>query len=283
MPFRISIPLYKILIVTLLPLIFGACSAERKLANRFVKHSDQISVLVLAPKEVFLVNEKNPDKSGSFSMKLAEADTSLIANTLILRELKENEVIQLFTESFTKELGNYRIQVYDEKRLDDFLQLQQKAFMLNVAQLELQEYITLFTDEITVGERNYKADVYLNGFNMGVWFELNALDDTRRENSSVLFATHDLTDRFNGYFVQRFFTGEIDYKLTQDTITTQQARNFIAYLGRLYAAYTFDYMMNVYIQKNHSAPEGSTKKYFRYDPYRKMLFPSETDRFTVLE
>lgn len=283
MPLRISFPLYKVLIFILLPVLFGACSTERRLANRFVKQSQEISVVVLFPQEVFAINEKSPDQKGSFSLRLAESDTGLVSNTLILKEIKEKEVIQLFAESFTNELGNYKIQVYKEAQMDDFLQLQQNAFMLNLAQLEVQEYLTVFTDEIGVGERTYTADVYLNVFNLGVWIELNALNDTRRENSSVLFATHDLTDRFNGYFVQRFFTGEIDYKLTQDTITVQQARNFVSYLGRLYAAYTFDYLMNSYVQKNSSVPEGVNRKYFRYDPYRKMLFPTETDKFTVLE
>lgn len=127
----------------------------------------------------------------------------------------------------------------------------------------------------------YTKQIYLTGFNLGAWFELSPINQTNAQHFPVLFATNDITDRWNGYFTQRFLTGEIQYKLTIDSLNVADIQRFAAYLGRLYAAYTFDYLMNVRI--NQQLPEEERGiHYYRYDPYEKRVFKTLSDRFTEL-
>lgn len=160
--------------------------------------------------------------------------------------------------------------------------IQYHSRVLNVAQIELQEYFTSYEDAVTVDDQVYTKVIYLNGINIGSWFEISPINEVEKAKIPVLFATHDLTDRWNGYFVQRFLTGEIEYRLEIDSLQPDDVRNFAAYLGRLYAAYTFDYMLNREI-KSKTPVQDQTDAFYRYDPYQKRLFVTETDKFIELE
>ncbi|PKP52448.1 MAG: hypothetical protein CVT92_08770 [Bacteroidetes bacterium HGW-Bacteroidetes-1] len=262
--------------------VFSSCSVERKLARQFTTHADQVSLMVLMPPQVFVINEKSPDSNNSFLFSDALSDTSLLSNTLILKNLSDELVLGSFKKAYISELGSYGFKVFEENEMDTFTTMESEAYLVNVAQVELQEYLTSYEDAIDVGDNVFTQLVSLNGINLGVWFELSQLNADQRKKIPVLFATHDLVDQFNGYFVQRFLTGEIEYRLTVDEITPESVQSFIQYLGRLYAAYTFDYLMNTYI-KNHASDQALTNRYFRFDPYRKMLFFTESDKFIELE
>lgn len=263
-------------------LFFSSCTVERKMANQFVKHSDKLALMVLFPKEVLAVNEKAGDKPLTFFFDDAKSDTTLLRNTIILKDLDDEKIIAPFRQAFVAELKNYGLKVFEEEKMDDFLLIEADAFMMNLAQMEIQEYETVYQDAIVVGEQPYTKDIWLNGINIAAWFELNEFNNSLQERPKVLFASHDQLDNYDGYFIQKFFTGEIEYRLTVDTISMSSFANFSNYLGRLYAAYTFDYLMNNYIRRN-TTEEQRTNRYFRFDPYRKMFFFTEDDKFTELE
>jgi hypothetical protein len=263
-------------------MLFSSCTVERKLANHFVKHTDKVAMMVLFPKEVFAVNEKAGKNPLTFFFEEAKQDTSLFRNSLILKELNDEKIITPFRSAYVNELKNYGFKVFEEDQMDDFHMVESEAFMMNLAQLEIQEYRTVYQDAIVVGETTYTKDIWLNGINIAAWFELNQFNDEFQEKPKVLFATHDQLDNYVGYFVQKFFTGEIEYRLTIDTMTVENVNSFTSYLGRLYAAYTFDYLMNNYIL-NNTAESQRTNRYFRFDPYRRMFFFTEDDKFTELE
>lgn len=262
--------------------LFSSCTVERKLANHFVKHTDKVAMMVLFPKEVFAVNEKAGKYPVSFFFEEAKQDTSLFRNTLILKELSDEKIINPFRSAYLNELKNYGFKVFEEGMMDDFLMVESDAFMMNLAQMEIQEYRTVYQDAIAVGETTYTKDIWLNGINIAAWFELSQFNTEFQVSPKVLFATHDQLDNYVGYFVQKFLSGEIEYRLTIDTMSIENVNSFTSYLGRLYAAYTFDYLMNNYII-NNTAEAQRTNRYFRFDPYRRMFFFTEDDKFTELE
>lgn len=252
------------------------------MARQFVNNRSKIAVMVLFPQQVFLVNERNPKAPKSFTFSDATTDTSLLTQSLILKYLNDREIIQKFKDAYLGELRTFGLTVYEESAIYNFLSIQSNSFVMNVAQMEVQEFDTKKEDAITAHDKLYTKDIWLNGANVGAWFELNQVNASNQVKPNVLFATNDLIEEYNGYFVQKIFTGEIDYRLTIDSINKEKFLSFVQYLGRLYAGYTFDYLMNGFIRGN-TAPEKQTDRYFRFDPYKRIYFVTENDKFTVLE
>ena len=271
-----------IFIAVTIALLLSACSVERQMGRKYIARADSTSFLVLFPAEVFVVNKKNENFDGSFLFSEAQKDTSLFRNSVLLPFLNDEAILTPFKESFVKELSNYGYRVYDTTQMDQFMAVEHHSRVLNVAQIELQEYLTSYEDAVTVDEQVYTKVIYLNGINIGSWFEISPINEVEKAKIPVLFATHDLTDRWNGYFVQRFLTGEIEYRLEIDSLQPNDVFNFAAYLGRLYAAYTFDYMLNRDI-KSKTPLQEQTESYYRYDPYQKRLFVTDQDKFIELE
>lgn len=271
-----------IFIAVTIALLLSACSVERQMGRKYIARADSTSFLVLFPAEVFVVNKKNENFDGSFLFSEAQKDTSLFRNSVLLPFLNDEAILTPFKESFVKELSNYGYRVYDTTQMDQFMAVEHHSRVLNVAQIELQEYLTSYEDAVTVDEQVYTKVIYLNGINIGSWFEISPINEVEKAKIPVLFATHDFTDQWNGYFVQRFLTGEIEYRLEIDSLQPNDVLNFAAYLGRLYAAYTFDYMLNRDI-KSKTPLQEQTESYYRYDPYQKRLFVTDQDKFIELE
>lgn len=270
------------LLFLLITVLVSSCSIERKVAKQFVNDAGNNAVMLLFPDQVFLVNSKKEDEQPAFFFGDIQYDSTLIDETIVFAELDNDELIKTFRLSMTNELNNYGFKVFPESEMENFLEQDSNLYMVNVAQIELQEFTTLVEDAINVGEIIYTKDIWLNGLNMAVWIELNAANNKTFAQPQVLFAENNLYDRYDGFFTQRFLTGDIDYRLTIDTITSRDAMVFVQYLGRLYAAYTFDFLMNHNIER--AIPEVQRSgKYFRYDPYRKMFFNTDTDRFILLD
>ncbi|MBK9290519.1 MAG: hypothetical protein IPM52_02640 [Bacteroidetes bacterium] len=270
------------LLLLVLVAALSSCSPERNLARKYATQAKDKPVFVLLPTEVWLVNQKSDYPDGSFTFDQARIDPQLLENTLILPKLSRQGVLRLFGENFINELRKYGLKVFTEDQTEAFMATDTTAYILNLAQIELQEYYSPVEDEVLVGETVYTYDFTINGFNLGLWLELNKFNDTNLQKPRVLFATHDLLDRYDGYFTMKFMTGKVDYKLKVDTLSLERVNNFIAYLGRLYAAYTFDYMMNAHVERK-LGPAVVPRRYFRWDPYNKTLKATTTDRFIPLE
>ncbi len=258
-----------------------SCSPERKLARKYAIMARDNSVLVLLPTEVWLVNQKSDYPGSSFTFSQAKQDVRLLENTLIFPNLSQASVLRLFGESYLSELSKYGLKVYTEDQTEAFMHADTSAYILNLAQLELQEYYSPVEDEVIVGETVYTYDFAINGLNLALWLVFNKVNDKNIKKPTVLFATHDLLDRYEGYFTMKFMTGKIDYKLKVDTMNIERARNFISYLGRLYAAYTFDYMMNDYVNRK-LGPAVVQRRHFRWDPFNKNLKATINERFVPL-
>lgn len=270
------------LLFLLITVLASSCSIERKVAKQFVNDAGNNAVMLLFPDQVFLVNSKKEDEQPAFFFGDIQYDSTLIDETIVFAELDNDELLKAFRLSMSNELNNYGFKVFPESEMENFLMQDSNLYMVNVAQIELQEFTTLVEDAINVGEIIYTKDIWLNGVNMAVWIELNAANNKTFAQPQVLFAENNLYDRYDGFFTQRFLTGDIDYRLTIDTITSRDVMVFVQYLGRLYAAYTFDFLMNHNIER--AIPEVQRSgKYFRYDPYRKMFFNTDTDRFILLD
>jgi len=269
------------LMVLLVGLSLSGCSVQRQLAKKFVQKADNIAIMVLMPEHVYMVNQKTEDEIPAFFLSDTSDNPELLNETLLFSQFDEQQLITAFEQSFKTELSNYGCKVYGQNQMEEFMGIDSVLYIVHLAQMELMEFTTVVEDQISVGGEHYSTDIWLNGLNMAVWVELNMTNDTTAK-PHILYADNNLYDSFTGYYTQKFFSGEIEYRLSVDTITTEGTMDFVHYLGRLYAAYTFDYILNTYLQR-HLPDDIPTDKYFRYDPYRKLFFSTQNDRFIELE
>jgi len=262
--------------------ILASCSAEWKLANRYAQESDKVSLMYLSADNLFADYLPTWPIEDYDSLDEYGQDSARLANSLIIKQINQNDFFATFNESFVKELRRYGVQVFTEAQMEAFQLVEGEQWMVNLAQVEIEETIMSYHDEEVLNGMLYTYDFPVNQVTFSSWFEFSPLNIPENKSQKVLFASYNVTDKYQGYFTQNFLTGEVGYFLDIDTLDMTAFKNNVSFLGRLYAGYTFDYLMNHYLKKQ--IPDGNRSgKYLRYDPYRRLLFSTENDRFEPLD
>lgn len=264
-------------------LAFSSCNLERKLAKVYTSAPTSDTLLILKPSYLFKINLKEFLVPDSDSLDEAEKDSILMEKSLFLKHLSDSAVIDGFTQSFTNKLKLYGYKVLGEGKLDSLLTSHSGAYILNIAQITMEEYIHPYTSDYVVGDEIITLkDIDLNAVNFNVWIELSRLNSN--EKNRVLFTSDYIFDGINGYFKQFFFTSEISFEYTIDTMTMKEVSSFGGILGERFAEYFYDYQLNSYILRNLTPDYPYQPVYYHYDPIRKTLQPARDDeKFIELE
>lgn len=274
----------KKIVFFLIPIVFlfVSCSVEWKMANSYAQEADKVSLMYLCADNLYADFLPTWPIEAYDSLDAYEQDSARLANSLIIKQINQADFFTTFNESFVKELRRYGVQVYTENQMEAFQLIEGEQWMVNLAQVEIEETIISYRDEEVLNGMLYTYDFPLNQITFSSWFEFSPLNLTENKSQQVLFASYDLSDDYQGYFTQNFLTGEVGYFLDVDTLDMTVFKNNVSFLGRLYAGYTFDFLMNQHLKKQIPG-ENRTGKYLRYDPYRRFLFSTENDRFELLE
>ncbi len=269
----------KIFIILIFPLLFilNSCSVEYKIAKEFVDAPKNISLLVFTPDYIFKNNLKTYEYPVYDSLSADELDSALFFNSLFLQNINDSIFFENYLNNLNIGLSIYGINVFPEYMLDSFLLVQSEAYILNIAQIELEEYIMPYIAEEYFDEYLYSETIDLNAVNINSWFEITKLN-SEENNKKVLYASHLVFDDMKGSFSQNVFTGEITFSYKIDQMTENDIYELSALLGTKYADYTYDYLLNNYII-NHLPENYHSDKYLHYNPYRKILTPAYDDCF----
>lgn len=272
----------KVLICSIsLALLSVSCSTERKLAIYYAKNASSINAVVLPPAFLFKVNQKTYllDSLGITDESIF--DSVLYANSTLLQYIDDSLLISNYIYGFKKELAVFGIKVYNENEMGSFLENDSNAVMVNVAQLELEEVLFPWEDEAQIYDTKYTYSHLLNAIYVNSWIEIGRYD---QENSQqlVYFASDVTTDIVDGEFNYDVFSQKIQYMYNYDSLTVSQLYDYAYVLGRTYAGYTFDLLLNTYLDKKLLNGTRSDK-YWRYDPNKHVFFPAEKDKLILME
>ena len=116
-----------------------------------------------------------------------------------------------------------------------------------------------------------------------LWY--SGLIKNEEEDKTMFFSSHYLTDDMEGSFKYYYFTGLVEFQYEIDTMMVDQVYRLGALGGYLYAGYTFDFLLNKYIDKR-MYEEGHNRStiYYHYDRQRKYFRPAKEDeRFIPLD
>jgi len=236
--------------ITILMLQFTSCSPERRLANEFIKNNQPVSILLLAPDFSFKYNYKIPDIADFDSLPVHVQDSLLFYNSRLLQYIDDSTFFSNYLLGMATGLKSSGVNPYFSDSADSFLSTGSEALILNLAQLQFEEYYDSIGDEASFGEVElYSYELFITAVDVSSWFELSMINN-HDTSAAVLFTSNTLSDNFNGGFQYLPFSGEVKYNYTIDSLTTGFIYSSAYTLGNIYSGYLYDYLMNVYIQKN---------------------------------
>lgn len=259
------------LILILILFIFSSCSVERELARQFVEKKNEIKVMLLPTNIVYKTNLKTDSIKGRKQMSQQELDSALFVNSLFLNKISDSVFLEKYFNSLIKGLESYGISVYLDNRLDTLLFLDHPVYMVNVAQLQLEEYVRTVKDSEVFGDYEYFKEFNLNAININSWFEVSRVNDGGKEQ--VLYVSDYISDNLNGDFKRHPLTLEVEYFYDISTMELEAIYEVAEMAGRKYARLLFDHFMNEYIEKQMPG-NAEPIYYFHYDPVRKSIRPA---------
>ena len=259
------------------------CSVELKLARSFVDAGKPAEYLLLRPTIILKYNLKEFEIPGLDTIEGYMKDSTLLENSLFLKSITDSLLIEQFTSGFIKTLESYGAKVVPDSSIDTLMEKEGNAYVVNIAQFSLEEYIHPYSSEETVYDEVVVIDgIDLNAINYNLWLELSHMN-TEKKNK-VLFVSDYLPDTMKGSLKQNLLSGKYSFDYTIDTITMAQVYEFASWFGKKSATYLFDYLMNAYIDENLPEEYPYERYYYHYDQQRNLFYAiGEEDRFIELE
>jgi len=270
-----------ILLSFLYLLLFGSCTVERTIAKEYLETRPDTAILVMSPDFVYKSNLKISELEGAESLDEYVKDSLLFEKSRFLQYISDSVLLEKYFTSLINELREIGFEVYTEDNIDTFLLLQKPSYMFNLAQIEIEEYIMpveeqeVFDDTVV-----YFKTFKLNAVSINSWFEVTRMN-TEDYKRKVLYTSHYVFDYLKGSFRKHALTGDVKFKYYQKEMELEDIYDLSEELGKKYAGYIFDYILNEKIKSE--LPENiDPNKYYHYDHKTSTLKPAYKERFTEL-
>ena len=249
-------PLLGLLLV--FTLLLSSCQTELKLAKKYRTERPYIEAAVYFPERA----EVKTEYSTQYGKK-----------TEVLDNFSQDLFLDVMYNAYAKAMDDYGIEVYVPEDADN-VQVDSIHWLVMLSRMEISGRITEYEDYLFSETDEFSYKHPLNTVNVASWFEINDGDW-----KPVLFCEHNLMDGFDSEADYSFWARKIDYNYTIDTLKVEDVYNYAVYLGKLYAGYTYDYMMNSYVEAELKKKGYSYQLLLRYDPYKKQLRYADEDGF----
>jgi len=267
-------------LIPILAFLLASCTPEYKLAQEFHKSPPGINLLVIPPDFLYKYNHKGELINGFDSMSETRQDSALFWSSDFIQYLSDSTFLEVYMNSFLDELRMLHFTVYLDTAVDSFLLQQPQSYMVNIAQLLVDEYIYPFEDEEYFYDTLFIKQFDLNAVDVSVWMELSKLNSSKG-SQSVLYTSHMATDEVEGNFGMDPFGLRIQYRYRIDSLTLGGIYEMAGYLGKIHASYLYDFFLNQYIA--YHLPHGyETNVYYHYNRFSRIFIPTEDERFELL-
>lgn len=269
-----------IIVITLL-MIFVSCTPEKQIAKKFLEKEDYGSILIISPEILYLTNKKIDEIDNIEVKDQYTIDSLLFYNSKFLQFVSDSIFVEKYINNMLEEFQKLGFDTYTEEYFDVFLSRESPSYILNIAQLEAEESIKTITEQDFINNLAYIVNIEVNMVTINSWLEFSAVNsnDNKKE---VLFADHFVSDNVHGVFNESLFSSDVQYQYELDSMKVEDIYDLGAYLGRLYASYIFDYIMNKKIE-NEFDLKSRPPDYLHYDRIRNRLYINEENSFIVVD
>lgn len=262
-------------------LLTASCTVEEKLAQGFVKNPPGITLQVFTPDILYKFNHKGEEISGFDTLSSARQDSALFVNSKFMQYVSDSIYLENYVNNFLNELRALGFTVYLDHSADEFLSGQPQSYVVNISQVQLDEYNYPLEDSQPLEDTVFYARFNLNSVDASSWYELSKINSPNPKKT-VLYSTFTVSDGFDGNFVINGFTTNVRYRYKIDTLKLNDIYELSVYSGKKDASYLFDFFMNQYVA--YHMPEGiEPMYYFHYNRFRKSLTHTQDDRFEILQ
>lgn len=256
---------YRVLIIgMLLSALVSSCRTDLKLAKSYVDERKGIQAAVFFPEQAEVKVEYN----------------TTYGNTEVLNGFSQDLFLDVMYNAYAEAMEAYDVSVYIPESIDN-VQVDSVHWLVMLSRVEITGNIAEYEDYLFSDTDEYSYKHPLNTINVASWFEVNDGDW-----KPVLFCEHNLIDGFDSKTDYSFWANKIDYTYTIDTLELEDIYNYAVYLGRLYAGYTYDYMMNDFVgtEMKKRNLDYWNRYLLRYDPFKKQLqYAVDGDGFVEID
>ena len=212
------------LILALMAVLFASCGSEFKLAKTFTQQVQQTRVAVYFPETVQVTLK--PDGDGDYSQ--------------VMDSVNQNMFLDIMYAAYADGLRHYGLDVYIPED-QDHVQVDSTHWLVILSNMEIQGYYSDYVDYLYNFLSEYEYTFALNTVNVASWFDIND-----GEWHPTLFDEHNLMDDFDSHVSYSRENGaQYHYDIT--SLKADDVYNYAVYLGKRYAEFTYDYMMNRFI------------------------------------
>ena len=265
---------------SLFVVLMASCSMEKKLGQTFIKSPPEIDLQLFTPDVLFKFNHKGEEIEGFKALSDSQQDSALDVNSKFLQYVDDSIYLEQYMNSFIEELRSLGFGVFLDHSVDSFLQGKPQSYVVNISQVQLDEYKFPVVDSEPVEDTVYTKTFQLDAVDASVWFELSKIN-TPKPQKTLLFSSFTASDGFEGKFLINSFTLDVQYRYKIDSLRLNDIYELSDYAGRKDASYLFDFFMNQYIAFHF--PKGMEPLYYlHYDRFHGTLTPTEDEKMEVL-
>jgi hypothetical protein len=261
-------------------LILVSCLPEQKLAQSFAKNPPKIRLMVTPPDFLYKYNHKGEMVENFSRMTDKQQDSALFFSSRYIQRISDSAVLEDYVNQFIAELRKAKFDVYLPDQLDSFLVDQTQAYMVNIAQIQLDEYIYPLEDKEAINDTVYYKKFDLNAVDFSVWIELSKYN-AEKPKKTILYDSRSAFDDFDGNFVVDPFSTHVRYKYHIDTLALKDIYEMSKFLGLQHGEFLFDFFMNQWVLFNMPSNQYEIQ-YYHYNRSHNLLEATEDDRFDLM-
>ena len=250
-----------VIIGLVLAMVLASCGSEFRLAKQFVSQSPQTQVAVYFPEAAdvtYMVDDK-----GDYSH--------------VLDSVNQNQFLDIMYAADAEELRAYNLNVYvpDDP---DRVQIDSLHWLIIVSKVEMQGLYTDYVDHLFDFLDVYDYSFSLNTVNVASWFDIND-----GEWLPTQFDEFNLNDDFASWVTDSRKDGtQYHYQITP--LKAADVYNYAVFLGKRYATFTYDYMMNRFVETEMGEMNRYPRFKLRWNPHEKeFYYQLEDDAFIELK
>jgi hypothetical protein len=262
-------------------LLLAACSPERKLANDYVKQHNGNGVMIIPLYELIKDNRSiNFDTAVKYTPE--QFDSIAWEQSCFIKHVSDSVFLTTFTNSMIDKLTTDGYDVYVDAGSDVFLSLPDPKWVIQIAQLQLDEEYTIDYLERYSAETgeplNEGVGYRVNQVSLSSWIEASRANTGIRQ---VLYLNAYMEDYVKHGVKFDMMEDSVGLYTNRDSIQMDDVYKMAFDLGQKHAELLFDYFLNDYIRTN--MPSGIIKReYFRFDRKSKSVKKGLKERFEVV-
>jgi hypothetical protein len=260
-------------------LLIAACSPERNLARKYVKQHTGNGVMIVPLYELYKDNLSiNFDTTVKFTPD--QFDSIAWLQSCYIKYTSDSLFLTTFTNSMINKLTADGYDVYVDGSSDVFLSLADPKWVVQIAQLQLNEKHNYNYYEIYGVETGEPVaeNLRINQVSLSSWFEVSRANTG---NKQVLFLEAYIEDNIKREIDFNLWDGTIGIEQIRDSLKMDDVYKMAFDLGQKHADLLFDYFLNDYIRDN--LPAGIVnRQYFHFDQKSKSLKKGLKERFEVV-